>query len=313
MTSESSARRFSASCALACLLAAKTALGQEEKEEEKGEWSIDPVDVQVATSSSKIKGEVAYDTAPKSFNGCRLGLALKIPASEGEAGAPEARLDEWSSGWRIGPSFAMSFRGEHSRSRVQLETEWGPRQYKFFPLPALAEESAVRHSIAATINAWHEDHRDYSPIRAIQLRARIANEYEESKEVGIVTPAADGLPARITEQKIVESPKAEPVLTVRAFFYSQLGAKGSATLWGIGPSIVYSTQGEKGGSFTLGDRHIIRPELWLYHHPLSKPANIRIGVGAFASFYAKGESEDNRRVVPGVLFQVRFGAPIFTY
>ena len=277
---------------------------------ETGKFKVDAATVQVATTDSTLKVTELYDSDGDNFGGWLAGFTLKIAASNVEGDA-QSRLDDYTKEWRLGLSLGKEVALDRDKVRVQLEPEWAFKQFKYFPTTAPPSATSTNHSIDVALNAFYYREPTEAAPWALQAKLRLAHDWEDSPAVGIVTPAMPPLPALVTDSRIIDGPVVQDSLTARLFFWKQ-ATPGSE--WAVGPSAAATFAGPKGHTSSISTTAIFRGELWLYFMPsTASPANFRIGISPFLSVYAKGEATDGRTVVPGALFQARYGAPIFVY
>ncbi|WP_426750251.1 hypothetical protein [Myxococcus sp. Y35] len=281
---------------------------------DEGKLRFDPVSLLVGKDVTKVELEPKYDSDGDNFNGWLLGGKVKIPATKVE-GSAQAALLEFNDAWALGPVIGKQFSGgdpeENSwKFLLQGECELGLRTFKYFPGAGEEDEKSTRLSFApaATALFWKGSQtREF----AFQARIRYAREWKEAKAVGIVTPGseADGTPALVKEEKIVDQPSVTPALTGLMYGYTRSGSSNVA----FGLALKYTTTGTKELHALSKGPEVFRPEFWVYYLPSDvKPANLRLGVGAYADLYTRGEAEEDVETY-GLLLQVKWGTPVFAY
>lgn len=278
--------------------------------ENKGTFKVESAQVQVGTTDTTLKSTLLFDSDGDQFHGWLAGMTLKIPPNKADGDA-ETRLDDFTSDWRVGASLGKEWAFLRDKMRAQFEPEWGFKQFRYYPGLATSATSAFRHSFALAANwLYYHEPQARAPM-AFQVKARLANDWSDAKSIGIVTPASGTMPALVEDSRIIDSPVEQSSITARVFYWQELGM-GSA--WALGPSAAIVFAGPKGHSLSFSTTDVLRCEVWLYYlPPTANPANLRLGVAPFIDGYLVGESSDHRTMVPGALFQVRYGAPIWVY
>lgn len=296
---------------VACTVAVSVTLGAlPARADDNAKFKLDTAQVQVATTDAVIKTAIVWDSDGSNYSGWLIGGTLKLAASSVD-GTAEARLDDYTKDWRLGLTLGKEFAIGVDKARVKLEPEWGFKQFIYYPTYAKPSASETDQSWAVTLDAFYYREPAASAPSAFQARVRVARDWEDSPKVGIVTPGMPPVPDVIRDSLIVDLPRSQASITPRLFYWKEV-AMGSQ--WAIGPSVAATIAGPKGRTFSLDSQAVIRGEFWLYFMPASaSPANFRIGISPYLSWYAKGQADDGRTIVPGALFQARYGAPIFVY
>jgi hypothetical protein len=280
------------------------------KADDRGTFKLDSAQGQVGTTDGTLQATIVYDSDGDNFDGWLAGLTAKVPTSNA-GGDAETRLDEFTADWRIGASLGKEWALVRDKMRVQLEPEWGFKEFRYYPGLAAAPSSAVRHSFAIGGSWIYYREPEASAPMAFQVKARLASDWSAAQAVGVVTPPSGGLPPLVRVSEIIDGPVEQPSVTARLFAWRELGM-GSA--WAVGASAAMVLAGALGHSFSFDTTDVLRGELWLYYlPPTGSPANVRLGVAPFVDGFLAGESGDHRTVVPGALFQARYGAPVFVY
>lgn len=302
--------RFAASVVSGAFIAAQGSLAW--AADNKGEFKLQALDFQIGTKDSKLKSTIAYDSDGTSLHGgVVLGLTFKAPLNDVEDTA-QARLDDLGTGWRAGLSVGKEWQwscqpapepGSDERgpspdwsSFLGIEGLYGPQKFNFYPDGGAAKKSVFTHSFDTSLSGYVHHTPKGSATWALQGKVGYAKDWKASDKAGIV--GDDGL---VRTQKVVDAPSAETTLLARAFFYRPWAA-GSPLAFG--PTLAYSAESKS---------KIGRLELWVFYLPLGAPANLRVGVAPFVDAYFAGKNKDGNQLEPGLLFQVKFGDPIFLY
>ena len=269
-------------------------------------FKIGMAQVQFGTAASSTKASAIYDSDRDNFNGWLAGLTLKVPFGNG-SGSP-VLADEISSNWMFGTTLGKEFAFDADKMRIQLEPEFGFRDFVYYP-DTVTKKSKTKYSYAIGSNWLYYREPDDSAPMAFQVIGRFSKDWTASSAVGIVTPATNNLPALVETSEVISPPTESAGMTGRLFYWKELKMGSS---WAIGPSLALVLAGPKLNS--MNNTVMMRNELWLYWFITSIPiANLRIGIAPYLDKYFKGESTDNRILVPGASFQIRMNDPIFTY
>lgn len=270
-------------------------------------FKIGMAQIQLGSAASSSKASIIYDSDGDNFNGWLVGLTAKVPFGSGTASVA-AQADAISPNWMIGLTFGKEFQFSADKSRIMLNPEWGISQFIYYP-DTVIEKSKFKYLYVVNADWFYYREPDTSSPMNFEIIGRFSKDWTASSPVGIVTPATGTMPAIVASSEIIYPPIESAGLTGRIFFWKEL-KMGSP--WAVGPSVAAVFSGPKINNF---DNIIMgRAEFWVYRFMTSIPiVNLRIGIAPYVNKYFVGANTDGRTLMPGVLFQIKMGDPIFTY
>jgi hypothetical protein len=248
------------------------------------------------------------DTDGDDFSGERFGLSFKAPTTDVDD-TTQARLDDLGTSWRMGLNAGKEWTcwGASGKAFLQVEGDYGPKQFTYFPNAGKMAEKTLTHSYSLGVWGFIQRAELRRTPWALQLKATYASDWKEADKVGVVT---DGDLTLVKKQVVIDRPTRKATAVGRVFYYRRF-APGSE--FAIGPSLAMSGSGKAGKFAPSGDKLIGRMELWLYYLPLANLPNVRLGVAPFMDGYFRGKSPDERRVELGMLIQLKVGKEVFLY
>lgn len=301
---------------LAVSLAASTAFAGDSS------FQLEDVNANFGTTSSMLTASFTWRQHKSLAQGFAFGLTGKLPASTNEEDA-DTVLDQFTNSWRAGATalYVLGWGDFNAyRMRFDIAPEWGIQQFVFYPNAGPQAASDWKNSFDLTAS-WHMAYvpvlSDAIPapdarVYAVQLIARFANDWNAPDAVGVVSPGNGAQPATVTN-KVIADAVTLPSIAARLFFFKRIGASGFA----IGPSLAAVFSGPKDHVITFDTSIVGRAEFWAYFLPSSaKPSGLRLGISPTISVYFHGADSQGRTLVPGALFQVRYGSdnsPVYLY
>jgi hypothetical protein len=305
---------------IASVLAVVSLLAPPARGDDKASFRIERAQATVASSSSGIDLSLVRDSDGDSMrHGWLFGLTFKAPSTTVESTA-QTRLDQFPTAWRVGLKLGKEFESvEREGSNVEITegyiaagAQWGPKAYQYFPNFQKDSASVTKSGWSFNVDTWYERDNHGAPW-ALEVLANYSLNWEDAKSVGLVTTDATTGNSVVRTNKVIDRPNGQAGITARVFSFITPSA-GSAIR--LGPSVGLALTSKKGPSPSLGsfsDEALLRTEIWCFYLPSdAAPANLRIGVAPFFDYQLSG-SELAGSYQFGLLAQLRFGSPIFTY
>lgn len=290
------------------------AKGRDPPKPKPGKFKIEQATFQFNTSDAMVTAGVSYRSRELGVDRSNfvVGLTGRFPSSTSGEDA-NTDFDQFTSSWRAGLTLAGEFLLDGPDMdanlrvlRLELLPELGLQDFFYFPQAGNAQSSTWHTSEDITADALYFD---TGSDLGVQATYRAAFDWMASPSVGVIAGTA---PALVTMNKVISDAVVQPSMLGRLFVYKLLGGGPFA----VGPTVALSFVGPRGNGAQFNQTIAGRAELWLYYHPGDASLNMRIGIAPYLSDYFRGSDSQARTLLPGVLFQIRYGgagSPGYSY
>lgn len=289
--------------------------------------------LRLRNGDDNLRFDVRIDTDGRTLS-CApvVGLYGRFGASD-QNGTLIARLDEFVPKWRTGLSLrelvvvapvSTDPGGSDSSESLLLEfeAEFDVTSFDFQPLSQTSASRTTEASLASTFVVGYQRASPSLPW-AFELRTRYERAWKESDQVPVTMSPLPAGGESMGTLRVTEAPSAHATLVSRAFFYFGVGNLGLCSAdcgtfaIGLDAAVVFGGNAVSAmpsvdtvASWNPAGRDFaIRGELWFYYHPITSPANLRIGLAPFIQGQPTCGRASDCGVSGGVLVSMRVGEP----